>query len=136
MEIKNIVIGNNEFQLRPFNAITQFHLARKLAGILAPAVSGGEDGKGDAAAFFQYIAEMPDDKANDLLFKILSRTYVKAGKTGQYTPLVSNGQIMLDDLEFFDLMNLAYEILKDNFENFFARMPENWKSLIPKSLMA
>lgn len=136
MEIKTIIIGENEFQIRPFNALTQFHIARQLAGILAPAVSGGKDGNGDAASFFQYIADMPENKANELLFKILSRTYVKAGKSGQFTPLVSNGQIMLDSLEFYDLMNLAYEILKDNFANFFSRVPDNMKSLFPKNLMA
>lgn len=117
--IKVITIGEREYQLRKINAIKQFHLARKLAGLFAGMI--GDNSNTDEERINEFlagIARMEDSKAEELLFLTLQGVYVKVPKTGGWAPLVNGNTLMFEDLNIVDLGGIAFEVIRFNLANF------------------
>lgn len=117
--IKVITIGEREYQLRKMNAIKQFHLARKLAGLFAGMVGGNSSNDEERInEFLTGISNMEDSKAEELLFLTLQGVYVKVPKTGGWTPLVNGNTLMFEDLSILDLGKIGFEVIRFNLSNF------------------
>lgn len=117
--IKVITIGEREYQLRKINAIKQFHLARKLAGLFAGMVGNNSNTDEERVnEFLAAISSMEDSKAEELLFLTLQGAYVKVPKTGGWTPLVNGNTLMFEDLNIVDLGKIAFEVIQFNLANF------------------
>ena len=114
---KVITIDDKEFQLRKMNAIKQFHLTRKIAGCFAGAM-GSKNKSDQVSALLDYLADLSDARAEELLFLALGNVYIKLPNGGGWAPLVTNNQMMYDDIDLITLGKVIWEVIKFNLGNF------------------
>lgn len=130
-------IGGVNYQASHMDAITQFHVARRLAPVL-PALKAlsGTDGNGGPAwsslsAISEIVAKMPDEDVNYVLDACLSRvSRRKEGETGWAKLWNSNAKaLMFQDLTFPEMLMIAVQVIAGSLGNFMA-------GLLPSSIDA
>lgn len=119
---KFITLEGSEFKLVKFNAMEQFRLARRLAGLFgAIAKSGGKNitsGAEQAGMFLDRLSEMSDEEADALFLMLFKNTYIKEPKGLGWSPLVNGGQLMYDNLDLAVFAYLGWEVVVLNLQNF------------------
>lgn len=128
-----IELNGQTYRLNKLNAMTQFHVSRKLAsvlpsvlpllssvrnGSLAAAMNGDADALAKAAEpFGKALAEMSDDNANYVLNTCLSVVLRKQGDN--WRPVQSpDGVLMFDDVDLGTLLPLVFRVLKESLGGF------------------
>lgn len=117
-KIKLLTIGDKEFKINKFNAMEQFHVARRLAGLFSTSLQSGKSRYEQLSAFLDKIGEMRDEDAEALFIRLLSNTYIKEPNGLGYSPLVASGKLMRDDMDLTEYVLLGWEVLVLNLSNF------------------
>lgn len=128
--------GGNEYRTNKLSAMQQFHLSRKIAPVIPRLVPlflqlakqpNGEMNYGAMAIalepFAEALAAMQDDHAEYVVNVCMSSVMRKVGK--DYTPVMSKGQFMFDDMDLGALMPMVVKVIWDNLGNFITGLVTN-----------
>lgn len=124
MEFK---VGTVAYKAREMDAFKQFHVARRLGGLLGLVGSIQQAAKGEKSAgellgpLGDALATMEDEPLNYILYACLDVTEVKQNGGG-WAPLRSNGVIMYP-LNLASLLTVAAQVIKANMAGFMDALP-------------
>lgn len=133
-------VGGNSYRIGKMNALSQFHVSRRLGPILATmgvslqTLSGGfKPDLMDFAAVLgpatAMMAKMTDEDTNYIIFNCLS---VVARKQGEgWANICSDGGLMFEDIEMPDLIRLVVDVLHHNLGNFLQGLVDDASSPSP-----
>lgn len=117
-------INGNTYRIGKLDARTQFHVARRLAPLLAGIgkTLNQPKNKDDLFSTFGPLADalsrMSDEDTDYVLDKCLSVTQRAQGN--QFAPVMaSNGRMMFDDIDLPAMMQLAVAVIRENIGGFF-----------------
>lgn len=132
MIIEKTEINGVTYSASAIAPIKQFHIARKLAPVLAslaPMLKGLADISKDNAleklgalnmdSMANALASMSDEDAEAVLCGLLAAVKREIAPGAGYAPMVVNGQIAYQDVTLPDLMKLAALSFKVNLAGFF-----------------
>ena len=111
-------VNGHEYATKKLSAFDQFHVARRVAPVVA-ALSGGME-KNDAEGIFASLAGMKDEDVDWVLNKLLEGAERK--NAGCWSPVRKNGVTMFD-LDLKELLSVCYQVFQANFENFIDGLP-------------
>lgn len=122
IEIKGV-----KYQLGKLNAISQFHVSRRIApvfvaiGVPLQSLMGGmKMDLGDMAMLLEPVAnimaKMPDEDVNYILYTCLS--VVRREQLGKFAPVTTGTSLMFEDIDMPTMIRLVIEVLRDNLGNF------------------
>ena len=124
-------IGEREFRSQKMSAMKQVHVGRKVlpfyGDMMATAYKNGTSEADISAMLDRFkpianaLAEMKDEDAEYIINSCLDVTQIKQGSI--WSNMRSNGLLMFQDLEGFDLIKIASYVLQDNFARFFSGSP-------------
>lgn len=116
-----IEIGDQKYAIRKMDAISQFHIARKLAPIIAAmgdTLQVEDDGLKAFVPLAEAIAGLPEDDVNAVIDRCLS--VVSRSNGAGWSP-VWNGAAkrpMFDDIDMVAMLQLVVAVIKDALGNF------------------
>ena len=122
-----IEINGQLYRVGKMPALTQFHVSRRLAPVLAAmgfsaekfAGASIEDALGPIA---QVVAKMPEDDVNYIIFAALDVVQRKQGE--RYSPVrAGNGRMLFEDIDMPTMLRLTVEAVKVSLGGFFALLP-------------
>lgn len=123
-----IEIAGQHYQLAKLNALTQFHVARRLGPILATMgvslqmLRSGmklelDDFVSLLTPVMDIMSKMPDEEVNYILFTCLGVCKRKSGEA--WAPVLASGNlIMFSDIDLPTMLQLVVAVLKDNLGPF------------------
>ncbi len=118
-------LNGNQYRVGHINALTQFHVARRLAVILSEMAAAFQSGKNEDAslsAMANAISKLSDEDANYCLFSLL-KAITRAQKNGMgWGPVCSANSLMYDDITMPVMLQLAWKSLQFNMSDFFLEM--------------
>ncbi len=125
--MSEITIAKNVYRVGKMNALQQFHVARRLAPVLATmglSLRQLADGSKMSIEDFlpvlgpvtEILAHMTDEDANYVIFSALSVSERKQGD--KFAPVVNGVNLMFQDLDLPAMMRLVVEVLKENLGGF------------------
>lgn len=126
--MNTITLAGINYQIGKTNALTQFHVLRRLAPVLAPlgSVALSKGGKLEADDFLEFIgpltdalANLPEADANYVIFSCLA-VVKREVADGRYAPIVAGQQFMFEDIDMVAMIRLTVEVVQDNLSGFFA----------------
>lgn len=124
-----VEIEGQRYVIGKMNAMTQFHVARKLAPVLsAMGVSASQigDKQTDLGAMLgpimDVVATMDDATVEFIINNCLAVVRRIDGERAQVVRS-SSGQMMYADIEMTTMVRLAVEVIKDNLGGFFGQPP-------------
>ena len=134
-----IDLAGQRYRIERMDAMTQFHVSRKLAPVLPTilpiisAMGGGAMEKamnGDAKdlaeaamPFAEAIAGMSDENAAYVVGSCLAT--VKRMHMDAWRPVQQNGQYMFDDMDMSVILPLVFRILREALGGFIAGLATN-----------
>lgn len=117
-------INGNTYRIGKLDARTQFHVARRLAPLLAGIgkTLNQPKNKDDLFSTFGPLADalssMSDEDTDYVLDKCLSVVHRAQGN--QFAPVMTtNGRMMFDDIDLPSMMQLAVTVVRENIGGFF-----------------
>lgn len=124
--------GGHQYVSSKMNAFTQFHVARKLAPVVAevlPILSKGidlEKGITEIEPVMQAIAKMEETDVNYVLFACLA-VVRRVQKGGGSVPIWNENarRLQFDDIEMPQMLQIAAYVLKDNLTSFMGAVPSS-----------
>lgn len=136
MNTTNVTVNDQNYSVGKLNALTQFHVMRRLAPMMGAVSSAfqlddikqGLQG-GDPLKFLMPIVDqlalMPDEEANYIIFTCLG-VVRRQTPTGEYTALLAPGSqsLMFEDVDMSSMIRLVVEVLKWNLSGFFGGLGE------------
>ncbi len=132
--MNEITISGNTYRYGKLNAFQQFHLERRILPLVFSAFplfdSVASDGE-DAVVSWEDVVEkakpladalsgMPDEDAEYVIRTCLSVVYRKQGM--EWSPVVSDGSLMFDDLDAFETVLLGFFVIRRNLANFMQKL--------------
>lgn len=125
--MSEITIAKNTYRIGKLNALQQFHVARRLAPVLATmglSLRQLADGSKMSIDDFlpvlgpvtEILAHMTDEDSNYVIFSALSATERKQGD--KWGPVVNGVSLMFQDMDLPEMMRLVVEVLKENLGGF------------------
>lgn len=141
-ESNEFSIGGRNFKLRKINALKQFHIARRIAPILAdvlPALGDiqrvakleglSESERLDefakiAAPFMVGISKLSDVDADKVLYGLLSSVEMQQA-AGNWANVSTDTMLMIQDLELPQLLQIAGRAFAYNLSGFFTALPRH-----------
>lgn len=143
---KNFSFGGRDFQMRKLDAMKQFHIVRRIGPILGeilPAIKGGDFAKFSTAKAVEALPEekkfemmaqfvgpvmnglskLSDEDANIVLYGLLSCVEIKQAG-GNWASISTGNMLMIQDLEFPALMQIAGRSFIFNLSGFFTALPQ------------
>lgn len=128
--MEEIEIAGNTYRIGKLSALTQFHMARRLAPLLAAV--GVTAGNLKSAATLdlaelvgpasEVLARMSEADVNYVLFGCLDAVQRKQGD--RFAPVQVREALMFQDLEMPSMVRLVIEVLRTNLGSFFDLVPE------------
>ena len=133
-------VGGNSYRIGKMNALSQFHVSRRLGPILATmgvslqTLSGGfKPDLMDFAAVLgpatAMMAKMTDEDTNYIIFNCL--TVVQRKQGDGWANICSDGGLMFEDIEMPDLIRLVVDVLHFNLGNFLQGLVDDASSPSP-----
>jgi hypothetical protein len=132
-----VTIKGVDYAIGTLDAMKQFHVARRLAPLLAGMVGtfgpAPEEKPADApetqipkepmdlAPLAAALAEMDDKTSEYIILTCLAVVKKKDG--GAWCAMVSRGRLMYDNLDLATMIELTVEVVKENLTNFFPGAP-------------
>ena len=133
--MNEITIAGNTYRYGKLNAIEQFHLERRILPLVFsafPAFSSvmGEKGE-DAVISWEEVIEkskpladtlsgMSDEDAEYVTRTCLGVVHRKQGM--EWSPVMSDGNLMFDDLDAFEMVLLSFFVIRRNLANFMQKL--------------
>jgi hypothetical protein len=129
----NLTIANQTYRIGKLNALTQFHVVRRLGPVLATmGVSMGMLKQGASLTTEGFmdllgpitgvLAQMSNEDTDYIIFTCLSAVTRQQGDTG-YAPVSTAGRLMFEDIDLPAMLRLVVEVLKVNLGNFLMELP-------------
>lgn len=126
-----LMLGANEYSISKLNAIQQFHVARKIAPMLwamgKEALSGFQDSEIDGIAALKasadVLSQMSDQDSEYILKTCLTACRRRSG-AGWAKVQADNGQMMFDDIDLPVILQLAFNVIRENLGNFLSALPQ------------
>lgn len=131
-------IKENTFKADKLNIFEQFKVARKLSPLIGEffskmevrglsKISGNNEEilKAILPVITQYIAELPDNDVNEIIYPCLSVVKIKQGSTYSAIFNKQSKTMMFDDISMFDMLTIVYYVIKDSLGNFFQELQGN-----------
>ena len=140
MSNRDFEIGQTKFKLNKIDAFKQFHIARRLAPILAdllPAMKTiqkvekaglSESEKLDqfaeiATPLLKGLSNLSDEDSNKVLFGLLSSVEVQQEATGNWAKVSNDQMLLIQNLELPILLQIAGRAFAFNLQGFFGALP-------------
>lgn len=125
--MSEITIAKMNYRIGKLDALQQFHVARRLAPILATMgitlhqLSSGagmslEDFMPALGPVSEIMSQMSDADTNYIIFSCLAVT--QREQSGKWAPVVNGQSLMFQDLDLPAMMRLVVEVLKENLGDF------------------
>lgn len=128
-----IELNGQAYRIGTLNAMTQFHVSRRLAPMIPsvlPLLASVRDGaytramEGDAAdlaksaePLAQALSQMSDDNANFIIKTCLS--VVRRKQDDGWRPVQNQeGALMFDDIDLVTMMQLAFRVIRESLGGF------------------
>jgi len=127
-----VTIKGAAYQIRKLNPIQQFHIARRLAPALWALSSATESfalAKPEEGMLFLYkpvaeaFAKMTDEDTEYVLNTCLAAVFRQQGHGWAPVSVKGSQALMFDDIDLPVMMQLAFEVIKENLGNFFDALP-------------
>jgi hypothetical protein len=131
--MNEITLAGNVYRIGKIDALTQFHVTRRLAPVLASLGVGvttllqsGEEVGDTLEAFLpvmgpvsEVLAAMSNEDVNYVIFACLSAVQ-RAQAGGKYAPVTTaTNQIMFQDIDMVVMVRLTVEVMRINLAPFF-----------------
>lgn len=114
--------GKKYRMTRKLDAITQFHVVRRIAPLMAnlnELVAKDEEASmvEGATAVITALAKISDQDCEYVIFKCLD--VVQRFNEGQWAPVIRGSNFMFSDLDMGGLLKLTGAVIKENMASFF-----------------
>lgn len=128
-------VNGVSYKLNKINAMSQFHIARRIAPIIGDlmpiAVKISKMTEAERkdkeietlAPIFNGLSKLSDSDANRVLIGLLTSVEMKQS-TGNWAKVANGEQIMFQNLELPTILNLAGKAFMFNMAGFFAVLPQ------------
>ena len=126
-----IELAGSVYSIGRMDALTQFHVARRLAPVVATlgksiAELTTAEGQQSQEAWItevfgpvmDIVAKMGDDESNYIIHTCLNVVSRKQ-EGGKFAPVQRNKQMMFNDIEMPVMFRLVVEVIKENLGGFF-----------------
>ena len=108
-------INGKEYRLATLNAMTQFHVSRRIMPILASMA-----GEGDMMTkILRAVSELSDEDSEYVIGKCLTGCLRKRDDDKGWTKIYNNGQFLFDDIKLGEIIKLTMATLEENLSDFF-----------------
>lgn len=133
----------NEYRVMRMKAKQQWNCARRLAPLLAksgnliaavqqdPSGTGGIDFFAAFQPFAEALSELSDEASDYVIDTCLGHAQRKAANG--YRPVVMNGTMMWDDIEMPEMLEITFNVLRENLGNFLQGLPGQTPAKAPAS---
>lgn len=129
-----ITIDQHEYHIGRMNALTQFHVLRRIAPVLAPLGATFmnrkkltlDDMMEVLGPVTEVFAKIPEEDANYVIFASLAT--VKRIVDGRQAPVTAGEQLMFEDIDAITMLRLTWEVVETNLQGFFAGLGDGSKS--------
>lgn len=123
-------VNGHKYGIGKIPPITQFHITRRLAPMLAQMGISLQMLKAGADTDFlsvlgpltDMLAKMSDDDANYVIFTCLA--VVTREDSGKWTRVSTGTNMMYEDIDMATMLRLAIEVVKENLGSFMRGLPE------------
>lgn len=115
---EEIEISGHSYRLGKLDAMSQFHVTRRLGGVLA-AIRSGSEGGDILAILMQAIGELSDADTEYVIGKCLSGCMRRQEGDAGWAPVFRHGQMMFADIAMPDMLRLTWATLQANLSDFF-----------------
>ena len=122
---ETVEIGGLEYRVEAMDAMSQFHVVRRVAPIMANVgmtlaelrKSAAEEGKEEfmfrvLSAGMDVVSKMTDADVDYVLFKCLSKARRRQGDTERYMQVATGNQLQFQDLQMQDMVRLSIEVMR------------------------
>jgi hypothetical protein len=115
-------INGYEYNLGKMNAMTQFHVSRRLMPVVASMA-----GEGDVMSkILGAVGELTDEDSEYIIGKCLADcTRKKIGGKSFVKIMSRDGQFMFDDIGMVEIIKLTMATLEENLSGFFTELRSN-----------
>lgn len=105
-----------KYQLAKLDAMTQFHVSRRVMPLMSALGADGE--KGDAMTkLFAAVGQLSDADTEYVIGKCLADCRRLTGETA--AKVYVNGRLMFEDIGMMGMLRLTMETLRENLTDFF-----------------
>jgi hypothetical protein len=118
---EEIEVGGHSYRLAKLDAMTQFHITRRLGGVLAAIRSGSESGD-VLAILMQAIGELPDADCEYVISRCLTGCMRRQDGDAGWAPVFRHSQMMFADVTMPDMLRLTWATLQANLSDFFTSL--------------
>lgn len=125
-------LGGQSYRADRIDAITQFHIVRRLAPIMGKVAPLIKSGDGDSMGVLEPLADairsLSDEDSNYVIFGLLKSVKKKDVNGFGWSP-VSDGSVLMDSyMSMPTMLQLAFHAFKANFSDFLAGLPSGLSS--------
>lgn len=135
--MSTLPVNGQTYMIGKLNALTQFHVSRRLAPLLAQmgvslhSLRAGlnadlEDFLPVLGPVTDMLARMSDDDANYIIFTCLSAVTRQSGE--RWAAITAGQSLMFDDIDMPTMLRLVVEVVKDNMGAFMRELPDATQS--------
>lgn len=119
MAAEEIEISGHSYRLAHLDAMSQFHVTRRLGGVLAAIRGGTEEDVDVLSILMQAIGDLSDADTEYVIGKCLTGCLrQQEGDTG-WAAVYRNGHMMFADIAMPDMLRLTWATLQANLSDFF-----------------
>lgn len=111
-------LGGVSYRLATLDAMTQFHVSRRIMPLMASL--GGAD---KMSSLFAAIGNLSDEDAEYVIGKCLAECRRQNGEA--WVKIYVNGRLMFEDIGMMGMVQLTFETLKENLSGFFSGLGSN-----------
>jgi len=116
--MEEIEIGAHTYRLAKLDAMTQFHIIRRLGGVLAAVRDGAESGD-VFTVLMQAVGDMSDEDSEYIIGRCLTGCTRKQSGDAGWAAVFRHGQLMFADIGMPDMLQLTWATLQSNLSDFF-----------------
>ena len=107
-------LNGKEYQIAKLDAMTQLHVSRRLAPLLASMA-----GEGDMMTkVLSAVGKLSDDDTEYVINKCLTGC-TRSRDGGGVAKIYKDGKLLFDDIKLKDMMQLTMATLEENLSDFF-----------------
>lgn len=120
MDFTDLPLDGHVYRIGRMDALTQFHVARRLGPVIASLAEGGADFSilDVMAGATQVIAKMSDEDVNYIINRCLL-VVARVVEGSRPAPVMRGNQFMFNDITMPQMVRLAVEVIKENLGPFF-----------------
>jgi len=115
--MSDIEVNGIEYRIATLDAMTQFHIARRITPVLASMA-----GEGDVMEkLLTSIGNLSDADTEYVIGKCLTGCLRKR-EDGQFVKIYNSGRFMFEDIKLTEIIKLTMSTIEENLSDFFTGM--------------